>query len=104
MNGDGNGVGGENGDGERDGAGTRTGAGASEETQDVNEQWMGAGTGGGTETGALTEMRTGTSIGTGPGRKDDGIGEVGGEANKRKKPHKSSCRRDVGNRGNLSGK
>ena len=70
----------------------------------MNEQRMGAGTGGGTETGALTEMRTGTRIGTGTGRKDDGIGEVGGEVDKRKKPHKRSCRRDVGNRGNLSEK
>ena len=63
VNGDGNGVGGENGDGdgdeERGGAGTRTGAEASEETQDLDEQWMAAGTGEVTEMRALTEMRTG---------------------------------------------
>ena len=34
---------------------------------------------------------------------EDGIGESGREANKRKKPHKS-CRRHVGNGGDLSGK
>ena len=34
---------------------------------------------------------------------EDGIGEGGSEAQKRKKVHKS-CRRDVGNGGNLGGK
>ena len=34
------------------------------------------------------------------GRYEDGIGEGGGEAKKRKKPHKS-CRRHAGNGGDL---
>ena len=97
-NGDGNWVGGGNGDvnghGDGDGAGAGTGTGVevNEEAQDGD----GDGDGDGSE----------DSCGDGNGDEDNGnggedrIGEGGREAKKRKKPHKT-CRRHVGNGGDL---
>ena len=84
-NGDGNGGGNEdvNGDGNRDGTGTRTGVEANEGTQDGN------GGGNGDRSGDGNKSSSGY-----------GIGEGRGEAKNCKKSHKS-CRRDVGNRGDL---
>ena len=62
---------------------------------------MGTGTGAETETRAEADIENGAEDRNGDGNKDE-IGE-GGEANKRKQPHKS-CRRDVGNGGGVSGK
>ena len=113
---DGNGVEGRNwdmkSDGDKDEVGTGSGVEASERTQDGN----GHGSGGGTEpkTGVETRGRTkdGNGDGSGDGSGDgdgneDGIGEGGGEVKKRKNPHThktKSCRYDVGNGGDLSGK
>ena len=116
-NGDGNGD--VNGDGDRAGTGTATGVEANKGTKDGSGDGRGdgrergwrpgdgnrMGTGAGTETRAVAEvvtgarmiMGTGTRIGSGRG------GEGGGEAKKRKKPHKS-CRHHVGNGGDLGGK
>ena len=111
-NGDGNRVGGGNGDvnGHRDGdgagaeagAGTGTGVGVNEGAQD------GKGDGTGVETCRRTQ--DGIGDGNGDGSEDssgdgnvDRIGEGGREAKKRKKPQ-TSCRRHVGNGGDLGGK
>ena len=127
-NGDGNGVGDGNadvnGDGDGDGARTRTGVEVNEGTQDGNGDGSrdGARTGTGMGTGVETRGRTqdGNGDGSGDGNEsssgdgnggedgngdgnEDGIGEGGGEAKKRKKPRKS-CRRDVGNGGDLDRK
>ena len=59
------------------------------------------GTGAGTKTRAVAEMETGTRMGT--RGNEDGVGEGGREAKKRKKPYKS-CRGHVGNWGDLGGK
>ena len=75
------------GDGDGDGAGTRTGGQASKRTQNRN--------GNGSRDG--NESSSGDRNGD---RNEDGIGEGKGEAKKRKKRHKS-CRRDVGNGGDL---
>ena len=102
--------------------GTRTGVEANEGTQDGSGDGSGDGAGKGTGTGVETRERTqdgkgdgsGTgnenSSGDGNGDEDgnvygnkDGIEEGGGEAKKRKKLYKS-CRRDVGNGGDLGGK
>ena len=125
--GDGNGVGGGNGDvnghGDGDGAGAGTGTGVevNEGAQDGNGDgsWDGAGTG--TGTGVETYRQTpdgdgdgnrdGSENTSGDGNKeeDDGsrnedrIGEGGREAKKRKKPQ-NSCRRHVGNGGDLGGR
>ena len=76
---------------------------ANEGTQDGNGD--GSGDGGGTGTG--TRGRTQDGNGDEDGKRDgneDGIGEGGREAKKRKKPHSNnSCRRHVGNGGDLSG-
>ena len=125
-NGDGNRVGGGNGDG--DGAGTGTGKGveANEGAQGGNGDGSGdrAGTGTGTGTGTGVNTRGQTQDGNGNGSGDgnesssgdgngdedrngngnqDRIGEGEGEAKERKKLHKS-CRRHVGNEGDLGGK
>ena len=110
-NGDGNGVGGgngdANGDGDGDGAGTRTEVEANEGTQDGNGDGSRDGAGTKTGTGVGTRGQTpvgnedesgdgsesGSGDGDGDGNEEDGIGEGGREAKKRKKPHKS-CRRD----------
>ena len=63
---------------------------ASERTQDGNGNGSGDG----------NESSSGDGNG---GGNEDGIGEGGGEAKKRMKPLKS-CRRDVGNGGDLGGK
>ena len=97
----------------------------------VDEHRMGTGTGAGIKTTTVTEMGTGTGVET-PGRIQDGdgdgsgdgnesnsgdgtgdddsgngnedmIGEGGREAKKRKESRKT-CRRHVGNGGNLGGK
>ena len=130
-NGDGNGVGGGNGEvngpGDGDGAGAGAGAGAgtgtgvevNEGAQDVNGDGSGdgAGTGTGVETCRLTPDGNGDGNGDGSedssgdvngdedngNRNEDRIGEGGREAKKRKKPQ-NSCRRQVGNGGDLGGK
>ena len=106
-----------NGDGDGDEAGTRTGVEASEGTQDGNGGRAGTGVRTGVETRGRTQdrngdgSRDGNESGSGDGNGDedgnanrnkDGIGEGGGKAKKSKKPHKS-CRRDVGNGGDLGG-
>ena len=83
-----------NGDGDGDGAGT--GVETRGRTQDVN----GGGSGDGNE--SSSGDGNGDEYGNGDGN-EDGIGEGGREAKKRKKPHKS-CRRHVGNGGDLGGK
>ena len=123
-NGDGNGVGG--GNGNRDGGvtGTGTGVEANEGAQDENEDGSGSGDGAGTGTGTRVETRGRTQDGNEDGRGDgnesssgngngdedgngngneDRIGEGRREAKKRKTPHKS-CRRLVGNGGDLGRK
>ena len=123
-NGDGNGVGGGNGDvnghGDEDGVGTGTGVEVNEGVQDeIGECGDGAGTGVGK--GVETRRRTpdGNGDGNGDGSEDssgdgngdedngngneDRIGEVGREMKKRKKPQ-NSCRRRVGNGGDLGEK
>ena len=121
-NGDGNGVGDGNGDvnghGDGDGAGTGTGVEVNEGARDGNGD--GSGDGAGTGTGVETRRRTpdGNGDGNGDGSEDsredgngvedngngneDRIGEGGSEAKKRKKPQ-NSCRRHVGNGGDLDG-
>ena len=128
-NGDGNGVGGGNGDVNGDGDGDGAGAGAgtgvevNEGGQDRNGDGSGDGQGTGTGTGVETRRQTpdgngdgseGSSGGgnegkdDGNGNKDNGngnedrIGEGGREAKKRKKPQ-NSCRRHMGNGGDLGG-
>ena len=120
--GSGIGVGGGNGDGNRvgvgdeDGVGTGTGKG-----MEANERaQVGNGDGTGTGTGVESPGRTqdGNGEGSGDGNEnnsgdgngdengngnEDRIEEGGGEAKKRKKPHKT-CRRHVGNGGDLGGK
>ena len=122
-NGNGNGVGGRNGDGDGDGAGGGTGTGVevNEGVQDENGDGSGDEAETGTGTGVETRRRTpdGNGDGNGDGSEDsngdgngdedngngneDRIGEGGREAKKRKKPPKS-CRRHVGNGGDLDGK
>ena len=106
-----------NGDGDGDGAGKGMGVEAIKRTQYANEDGSGdgAGTGTGLETRRQTQDGNGdrseegnessSGDGNGDGNGDDneiedGIGEGGGEGEKRKKIHKS-CRRHVGNGGNL---
>ena len=118
---DGNGVGGGNGDvnghGDGDGAGAGTGTGV--EVNEGAEDGNGDGSGDGAETGTGMETcrRTQDGDGIGDGSEDssgngigdedngneDRIGEGGSEAKKRKKPQ-NSCRRHVGNGGDLGGK
>ena len=126
-NGDGNEVRGGNGDvnghGDGDGAGAGAGTGVevNEGAQDGNGDGSRDGAGTGTGTGLETRRRTqdGNRDGNGDGSEDssgdgngdvdnengneDRIGEGGKEAKKRNKPHKS-CRRHVGNGGDLGGK
>ena len=123
---DGNGVGGGNGDvnghgdGDGEGAGTRTGMEVNEGAQDGNGDGSGDGAGMGTGTGVETRRRTpdGNGDGDGDGSEDssgdgngdedngngneDRIEEGRREAKKRKKP-KNSCRRHMGNGGDLGG-
>ena len=129
-NGDGNGD--VNGDG--DGAGAGTGVEANEGAQDGNEDGSGNGGGGerrsarwergrewgrggnddvrGTGTGVETRERTQDGNRDGSGDRNesssgdgngDGVGEGGREAQKRKESHRS-CRRHVGDEGDLGGK
>ena len=122
-NGDGNGVGGGNGDmnghGDGDGAGTGTGVEMKEGAQ--NGSGNGSGDGAETGTGMETRRRTpdGNEDGNGDGSEDssedgngdgdigngneDRIGEGGRGAKKRKKPQ-NSCRRQVGDGGDLGRK
>ena len=128
-NGDGKGVEGGNGDvngyGDGDGAGTGTGVevneGAQDGTGDGSGDGSGDGAGTGTGTGVETRRRTPdrNGDGNGDGSEDnsrdgngdedngngnkDRIGEGGRKATKRKKP-KNSCRRPVGNGGDLGRK
>ena len=85
-----------NGDGSGDGAGTGTGVETRGRTQNGN--------GDGSEDG--NESRNGDGNGDeddNANGNEDMIGEGGGEPKKRNKPHKS-CRRHVGNGGELGGK
>ena len=116
-NGNGNGVGCRNGDvnghEDGDGVGTGTGVEVNEGVQDwIGDCGGGAGTGAGT--GVETRRRTpdgngdrngdGSEDSSGDGNGDkDRIGEGGRETKKREKPH-NSCRRHVGNGGDLGGK
>ena len=122
-NGDGNRIGGGNGDmnshGDGDGAGGETGTGV--EVDEGAQDGSGNGDGVGTGTGVETRRRTpdGNGDGDGDGSEDssedgnwdegnrngneDRIGEGGREAKKRKKPQ-DSCRRHVGNGGDLGEK
>ena len=84
-------------DGSEDGVGTARGRGWR-----VDEHRMGTGTGAGTGNESSSGDGNGDEDGNGD-RNEDGIGEGGREANKRKKPHRS-CRRNVGNGGDLDGK
>ena len=119
-NGDGNGVGGGNGnvngygDGAGAGAGARTGVEVNEGAQDGDGDGSGDVAGTGTGTGVETPGRTqdgnrhgnrdGSEDSSGDGNGDeDRIGEGGREARQRKKPQ-NSCRRHVGNGGDLVGK
>ena len=121
-NGIGDGKGDVNGHGDGDGAGTGTGVEVNGGAQDgIGDCGDGAGTGTGTGTGVETRRRTpnGNGDGNGDGSEDssgdanadedngngneDRIGEGGRETKKRKKPQ-SSCRRHVGNGGDLRGK
>ena len=85
-----------NGSGDRAGTGTGTGVETPERTQDGN----GDGSGDGNESSSGDE--NGDEDGNGNGDEDK-IEEGGGEAKKRKKPHKT-CRSHVGNGGDLGGK
>ena len=99
-NGIGDGKGDVNGHGDGDGAGTGTGMEVNEGAQDgIGDCGNGAGTG--TGTGVETRRRTPDGNGNGNGN-EDRIGEGGRETKKRKKPQ-SSCRRHVGNGGDLRG-
>ena len=69
----------------------------------MDENRMGTGTGAGTETRAVADMGTGTRMGMGTGTRTRAGLEGGREAKNCKKMHKS-CRRHVGNGGDLSGK
>ena len=105
------------GDGDGAGAGTGTGVEVNEGAQDGSEDGSRDGGGTGTGTGVETRRRTpgGNGDGNGDGSEDssgdkngdedngNGIGEGGREAKKRKKPQ-NSCRRHVGNGGDLGGK
>ena len=121
-NGIGDGKGDVNGHGDGDGAITGTGVEVNGGAQDgIGDCGDGAGTGTGTGTGVETRRRTpnGNWDGNGDGSEDssgdanadedngngneDRIGEGGRETKKRKKPQ-SSCRRHVGNGGDLRGK
>ena len=109
-----------NGDGDEDGAGagagtaTATAVEANKEANHGNGDGSGNGAGKGTGTGVETCGRTqdgkgdrsedGNESSSGDGNgNEDIIGEGGGEAKKRKKPQ-NSCRRHVGNGGDLGGK
>ena len=112
-----NGVGGGNGDvnGHGDGAGAGTGTGV--EVNEGAQDGDGSGDGMGTGTGTGVETRRRTSDGNGDGSEDssgdgngdedneneDRIGEGGRETKKRKKSQ-NSCRRHVGNGGDLGGR
>ena len=130
-NGDGNAVGGGNGDvnGHGDGDGARAGTGTGVEVNkgaqvgDGDGRWDGTWTGTGTGTGMGIETRRPTLDGNGDGngngsedsngdgngdednvnRNENKIGKGGREAKKRRKP-RNSCRRHVGNGGDLGGK
>ena len=123
-NGEGNGVGGGNGDvngrGDGDGAGAGAGVEVNKGAQDGDWDGSGNGAGTGTGTGVETRRRTPDENGNGSGDgsedssgdrngdedtgngNEDRIGESGREAKKRKKPQ-NSCRRHVGNVGDLGG-
>ena len=94
-----------NGQGDKDGAGAGTGTGV--EVNEGAQDGDGDGAGTGTGTGAGVETRRRTPGGNGNGDEDNGnedrIGEGGREVKKRKKPQ-NSCRRQVGNGGDLGGK
>ena len=105
-----------NGHGDGDGVESGTGMGVevNEGAQDGNRDGSGDRAGTGTGTGVETHRRTpdGNGDGNGDGGEDssgdgngdeDRIGECGREAKKRKKPQ-NSCRRQVGNGGDLGGK
>ena len=79
------------------GTGTETGV----ETRGRTQNGNGDGSGDGNESNS--EDENGDEDGNGDGN-EDGIGESGGEEKKRKKPHNKSCRRHVGNGGDLGGK
>ena len=91
--------------------GTRTEVGTGREREQgrrwrpVDERRMGTGTGAGMETRAVADVGTGTrmGMGTGAGTRTGLGGEGGREAKNYKKMHKS-CRRHVGNGGDLGGK
>ena len=100
-----------NGGGDGDGAGT--GVEANERTQDENRDGSedGAGTGTGTRTGVKTRGRTQNGNGDGSWDEnesscgdgnEDRIGGGGGKTKRHRKPHES-CKRDVGNGGDLGG-
>ena len=76
--------------------GNGDGGGDRGRTQDGN------GDGSGDKNESSSGDGNGDEDGNGDGN-EEGVEEGGGEAKKRKKPHKS-CRRDVGNGGDLSGK
>ena len=112
--GDGNGVG--SGDGDEAGTGTAKKLEVNGEAQDRNEDGSGDREGAGVESPGQTKDGNGDGGGDGNesnsrgdyGDEDgnvneDIIGEGGGEVKKRKKPHKT-CRRHVGNGGDLGGK
>ena len=94
----GGGIGDENEDGSGDGAGTGTGTRV--ETRGRMQYRNGDGSGDGNVSSSGDEK--GNEGGNGNGNKNT-IGEGGREAKKRKKPHKT-CRRHVGNGGDLGGK
>ena len=71
-------------------------------TQDGNGDGSGDGNESSSGDGNGDEDENGKEDGNGDGN-EDGIGEGGREAKKRKKPHKS-CRRHLGNVGELGGK
>ena len=105
-----------NGNRDGEGAGTRTWVERNKGTQDRNGggsgNRAGTGTGRGVETRGRIQDRDGSESSSKDrnwdeyGNRDsneDGIGEGGGKVDNRKKPH-NSCRRDVGNRGDLVGR
>ena len=112
-NGDGNGVGGGNGDvnghGDGDGAGAGTGVEVNEGVQDGNGDGNGdgsedsSGDGNGDEDNGNRDEDNGNRDADNGNGNEDRIGEGRREAKKRKKPQ-NSCRRHVGNGGDLGGK
>ena len=97
---DGNGDGDENENSSGDRNGGVTGTGTGVETPGRTQDGNGDGSGDGNE--SSSGDGNGDENGNGNGN-EDRIGEGGGEAKKLKKPHKT-CRRHVGNGGDLGGK